>query len=76
MSLLHILRSADCDDALGVIRTQADAGVDVCVVLEGDQPVPSGVTTYALGNPRDGAESIDNAKLVELIFAADSVITW
>ena len=76
MSLLHILRSADCDDALSVINAQADTGEEVSVVLEGDQPVPEGVTCHVLGNARSGAEGIDNDRLVEMIFQADSTIIW
>jgi len=77
MSLLLILRSADCADAAQVIQAQLVAGVSLTVVLEGAQEVPKGTTVYSLGTePLPGTEPIDAHGLVGLVFAADSVVIW
>ncbi len=75
MSLLHILRSTDVADAIAVIEAQAGAGVELTVVLEGGQPAPTAdVPLYSL----DGSvgTAIDWGGVVDLIFAADTVVTW
>ncbi|MBI5136565.1 MAG: hypothetical protein HZA24_04405 [Nitrospirae bacterium] len=82
MSLLHILRSENCADALAVIRAQAEAGVKLAVVLEGSREAPAGVPVYFLGADAapgatpPGTEPIDWAGVARLIFAADTVVTW
>lgn len=81
MSLLHILRSGNCADALAVIRAQAEAGEKLTVVLDGNHDVPAGMPVHALpaapgATPPAGAEPIDWAGVARLIFAADTVVIW
>ncbi len=77
MRLLHILRSDDLDDAWAVITAQAQAGVDLNVVLEGDWEVPvTDVPVVVLNGRSDLEQAIDWDGLVGLIFSADTVITW
>ncbi len=75
MSMLHILRSADVADAIAVIESQAGAGVELSVVLEGGQPSPAAdLPLYSLDG--SAGQAIDPAGLVDLIFAADTVVVW
>ena len=83
--LLHLLKDASNTTALEVIRTQAaDPAVRLAVVLMHEavglsEPLPGQV--YRLRDdhpdrPADAPNVIGPAELLDLIFAADSVVSW
>ena len=84
--VLHLLKDPTNATALEVIRAQAtDSGVRLSIVLMHDalrlaEPLPGDVYRLREGHPdlpaRPGSDSIDSAELLDLIFAADSIVTW
>jgi hypothetical protein len=82
--VLHLLKDASNTAALEVIRTQAaDPAVRLAVVLMHEavglsEPLPGQV--YRLrddhGLPAGAPDVIGPAELLDLIFAADSVVSW
>ena len=83
--VLHLLKDATNAAALEVIRTQAtDPDVRLAVVLMHEavglsEPLPGQV--YRLRDdhpdrPADAPDVIGPAELLDLIFAADSVVAW
>jgi hypothetical protein len=83
--VLHLLKDASNTAALEVIRTQAaDPAVRLAVVLMHEavglsEPLPGQV--YRLrddhpGVPAGAPDVIGPAELLDLIFAADSVVSW
>ena len=83
--VLHLLKDASNTAALDVIRTQAaDPAVRLAVVLMHEavglsEPLPGQV--YRLRDdhpdlPAGAADVIGPAELLDLIFAADSVVSW
>jgi hypothetical protein len=83
--VLHLLKDATNAAALEVIRTQAtDPDVRLAVVLMHEavglsEPLPGQV--YRLRDdhpdpPADAPDVIGPAELLNLIFAADSVVSW
>lgn len=74
-SFLHLLKADSPSLAAAVIERNAgapDAEVTV-VLLDGSPPpaVPSRVSVRRLG-----ADDLDYAQLLDLIFATDRVVTW
>ena len=70
---LHVLKGDHTDRAVAVIAAQVAAGDEVTVALVGGIPVPplpDGVQHHRV--PEDVAWE----RLVEMIFEADSVVTW
>jgi hypothetical protein len=83
--VLHLIKDPANATALEVLRAQAaDPGTRLTVVLMHDavrlaEPLPGQV--YRLGDghgdpPATGARAIGPSELLDLIFAADSVVTW
>jgi hypothetical protein len=84
--VLHLIKDPGNATALAVIRAQAaDPAVQLSVVLIHDalglrEPLPGRV--YRLHDRSPGAafpvdpDAISSAGLLDLIFAADSVVTW
>jgi hypothetical protein len=83
--VLHLLKDASNTAALEVIRTQAaDPAVRLAVVLMHEavglsEPLPGQV--YRLRDdhpslPAGAPDVIGPAELLDLIFAADSVVSW
>jgi hypothetical protein len=82
--ILHLVKDPANAAALDVIRAQAaDPTVRVSIVLLQDAvdlttPLPGRV--YRLHEPHraepPGPDAIEAAQLLDLIFAADSVVTW
>jgi hypothetical protein len=71
--VLHVFKGDHAAEASAVIASAVDAGDQVEVALVGDvqvPAVPAGVTVHRV--PAEASYD----RLVELIFAADSVITW
>ena len=71
--VLHLLKGDHAELALAVITPQAAAGDQVSVALLGATPapaLPAGVTIHHV--PADTSYE----RLLELIFEADSVVTW
>ena len=84
--VLHLVKDPANATALEAIRAQAaEPGVRLSVVLMHDdvrlaEPIPGRVYRLREGHPDLPAPStpdtIDSAELLDLIFAADSVVTW
>jgi hypothetical protein len=84
--VLHLVKDPANAAALDVIRAQgADPGMRLSVVLMHDavgltEPLPGHVYRLREGHPRlpapPGSDTIGSAELLDLIFAADSVVTW
>jgi hypothetical protein len=84
--VLHLVKDAGNATALEVIRAQAaDPSVRISVVLMHDavrlaEPLPGRVYRLREEHPDlpapAGPDAIDSAELLDLIFAADSVVTW
>lgn len=76
---LHLIVNPATPNALEAIVLQAArADTKVMVVVGPGVPTPSlpgGIEAYRLGEP-DRLPVIDHAQLLELIFAADTVVTW
>jgi hypothetical protein len=72
MRVLHVFKGDHAAEAVAVIRLQtAGDQVDVALLAGAKAPtLPAGVTVHRV--PED--TSYD--RLVELIFAADHVVTW
>jgi hypothetical protein len=71
--VLHLFKGAHPREAVAVIAPQAAAGDEVTVALLGGAappPLPAGVTVQRV--PEDASYE----RLLELIFAADHVVTW
>lgn len=72
-AVLHLLKAGDHTLPLAVIERDVQAGHDVTVAfLPGAEPpaLPAGVRT------RHVTRDLSWAQLLELIFAADTVISW
>jgi hypothetical protein len=84
--VLHLVKDPANAAALDVIRAQAaDPSVRLSVVLLQDalrltEPLPGEVYRLSSGHvdlrPSPAARAIGPSELLELIFAADSVVTW
>jgi hypothetical protein len=84
--ILHLVKDPANVIALDAIRAQAsDPDVRLSVVLMQDAlrlagPLPGEVYrltgAHAASLPAPGARTIGPAELLDLIFAADSVVTW
>jgi hypothetical protein len=80
--VLHIVKDPGNTTALEVIRAQANqADVQLSVVLMQDAvrlatPLPGHVYRLQDGHSDLEAGAIGSAQLLDLIFAADSVVTW
>jgi hypothetical protein len=80
--VLHLLKDPGNSTALEVIRAQASqTDVQLSIVLMQDAvglatPLPGQVYHLQDGHSDLGAGAIDSAQLLDLIFAADSVVTW
>jgi hypothetical protein len=84
--VLHLLRDPANLTALEVIRLQArEPGLRLSTVLMQEalglrEPLPGEVYHLVLDRPGappgPGARSIGPSELLDLIFAADSVVTW
>jgi hypothetical protein len=71
--VLHVLKGDHVRDMLATIEPQLRAGDRVTIALLGDAaapPLPESVDT------RRVPDEISYDELIELIFAADSVVTW
>jgi hypothetical protein len=80
--VLHLVKDPGNTTALEVIRAQAkQADVQLSVVLMQDAlrlatPLPGRVYHLQDGHSDLGPGAIDSAQLLDLIFSADSVVTW
>jgi hypothetical protein len=84
--VLHLVKDPRNGTALDVIRAQAaDPTVRLSIVLMHDalrlaEPLPGQVYRLRDGHPGlpapSGSDAIGPAELLDLIFAADSVVTW
>jgi hypothetical protein len=84
--VLHIVKDPENATALDAIRAQAaDPGVQLSIVLMHDAvrlaaPLPGRVYRLQDGHPglpdASGPGVIGPAELLDLVFAADSVVTW
>jgi hypothetical protein len=87
--ILHLVKDPENAAALHVIRAQAaDPAIRVSIVLMHDavrlaEPLPGEVYRLQDGHPEHpartappGRTAIGPMELLELIFAADSVVTW
>jgi hypothetical protein len=80
--ILHIVKDPGNATALAVIRAQASQpDVQLSVVLMQDAvrlaaPLPGQVYRLQDGHSDLGPGTIGSAQLLDLIFAADSVVTW
>ena len=84
--VLHLIKDATSPTTLDVLTEQAkDPAVRVTVVLmQGASPsavaLPGEVYRLADGDPAEAVDPahrrIGHAELLDLIFAADSVVTW
>ena len=84
--VLHLLKDPANAAALDVIRAQAaDPQVRLSIVLMQDalglaEPLPGEVYRLSDGHtglpPAPGSRTIGAPELLDLIFAADSVVTW
>lgn len=84
--VLHLIKDPANATALEVIRAQAaDPSVRLSVVLMHDalrlaEPLPGHVYRLRDGHPNHpappGSDAIGPAELLDLIFAADSIVTW
>jgi len=77
--VLHLLKADFSPAALAVIeRQRSESGTEVVVVLMHGAPapvLPAGVTSHRLAE--NGSEgSLTHSRLLDLIFQADSVISW
>jgi hypothetical protein len=79
--ILHLIKDPARRIALDVVQRQAaDPAVSLAVVLMQDaaglvEPLPGRV--YRLGGDgRSRYPAVDHARLLEMIFEADSVVTW
>jgi hypothetical protein len=84
--ILHLIKNPGNSTALEVIRAQAtDPSVQLSVVLMHDalglaEPLPGHVYRLRGGHhdlpAHAGPDAIGSAELLDLIFAADSIVTW
>ncbi len=84
--VLHLLTDPANRTAVEVIRAQAASGaIHVSVVLlpaasRLEEPLPGDVyqlgTPHPASPPRPGRRLIDASALLDLVFAADAVVTW
>lgn len=80
--ILHIVKDPGNATALEVIRAQAgQPDVQLSVVLMQDAvrlatPLPGQVYRLQDGHSDLGPGTIGSAQLLDLVFAADSVVTW
>ncbi len=84
--VLHLVKDPANVAALDVIRAQAaEPGVRLSIVLMHDavrltEPLPGRVYRLQDGHPGlptpPDTDTIGSAELLDLIFAADSVVTW
>ena len=71
--VLHLFKGDHVPEAAAVIGPQRAAGDDVTVALLGDTPPPALPAGVAI---RRVPGELTYEQLVDLIFAADSVVTW
>lgn|GEM_PF-1881581 len=78
MSVLHVLRDGADPHAGPVIRAQAAQGVPLTLLVLGGAGSPGvDAPCYAVAPAApQGAETVDWPRALELIFAADTVVTW
>jgi hypothetical protein len=78
VSILHVLRDGADAHALPVIQAQAEQGADVRVLLlAGPPPLGVAAPVFAVGGAAPaGAKAVSWREAVELLFAADTVVTW
>jgi hypothetical protein len=80
--ILHIVKDPGNATALAVIRAQASQpDVQLSVVLMQDAvrlaaPLPGQVYRLQDGHSDLGPGTIGSVQLLDLVFAADSVVTW
>ena len=84
--VLHLVKDPGNSTALEVIRTQAaDPSVRLSVVLMHDavrlaEPLPGRIYRLRDGHPdlpaQSGSGAISPTELLDLIFTADSIVTW
>ncbi len=82
--ILHLIKDRANRTALEVLAAQArDPGNRLSVVLLQDaarltEPIPGEVFRLAEGDGQNGSPypPIDHSRLLDLIFAADTVVTW
>jgi hypothetical protein len=84
--ILHLVKDPENATALDAIRAQsADPDVQLSIVLMHDavrlaEPLPGHVYRLHDGHPglpdSSGPAVISPAELLDLVFAADSVVTW
>ena len=84
--VLHLVKDPGNSTALEVIRTQAaDPSVRLSIVLMHDavrlaEPLPGQIYRLRNGHPdlpaQFGSDAISPAELLDLIFTADSIVTW
>jgi hypothetical protein len=78
VSVLHVLRDAADPRALPVIRAQAAQGTPIRLLLLGGGSAPEvGGEVYAVADaPAEGAKAVSWEEALEMIFGADTVVTW
>jgi hypothetical protein len=84
--VLHLVKDLGSSTALEVIRTQAaDPSNQLSVVLMHDavrlaEPLPGRIYRLRDGHPdlppQSGSDAIGSTELLDLIFTADSIVTW
>ncbi len=84
--VLHLVKDPGNSTALEVIRTQAaDPNVQLSIVLMHDavrlaEPLPGRIYRLRDGHsdlpPQSGSDAIGPSELLDLIFTADSIVTW
>jgi len=84
--VLHLVKDPGNSTALEVIRAQAaDPSVRRSVVLMHDavqlaEPLPGRIYRLRDGQPhpppQSGSDAIGSTELLDLIFTADSIVTW
>jgi len=76
---LHLLVNPSTDQALETIALQARAPDIRVMVVVGPgvrtPPLPDGVEAYRLGEG-DSLPAVDHDRLLQLIFQADTVVSW
>jgi hypothetical protein len=84
--VLHLVKDPRNSTALEVIRTQAtDPSVQLTIVLMHDavrlsEPLPGRLYRLRDGHvdlpSQPGSDAIGSSELLDLIFTADSIVTW
>jgi hypothetical protein len=84
--VMHLVKDPENSTALEVIRTQAtDPSIRLSIVLMHDavrlaEPLPGRIYRLRDGHPdlppQSGSDAIGPSELLDLIFTADSIVTW